>query len=170
MASIKEDKEGEERVERSGDLTPRPSSGLLRSRRASVAPMAVRNRLQQRLSRKDLYFKAIQELLEIGDAYRVVKEAMMTIDEDEDSDYESSDDGSCENFPFEHRLKQRKMSLSGVLEQSAAERQGFAALLSHKLNLLLIEEQSDWWRDKIDFKTFVSRTTSRVTPPVWDQS
>ena len=94
----------------------------------------------------------------------------MTIDEDEDSDYESSDDGSCENFPFEHRLKQRKMSLSGVLEQSAAERQGFAALLSHKLNLLLIEEQSDWWRDKIDFKTFVSRTTLRVTPPAWDQS
>ena len=142
MAPIKEDKEGEERVEKSGDLSPRPSSGLLRSRRASVAPMAVRNRLHQRLSRKDVYFIAIQELLEIGDAYRVVKEAMMTIDED--SDYESSDDDSCENFPFEHRLKQRKMSLSGVLEQSAAERQGFAALLSHKLNLLLIEEQLDW--------------------------
>ena len=139
MAPIKEDTEGEETVEKSGDITPRPSSGILRSRRASVAPLAVRNRMQQRLARKDLYFKAIQELLEIGDAYRVVKEAMMTIDEC--SDDESSDDDSCENFPFEHRLKQRKMSLSGVLEQSAAERTGFAALLSHKLNLLLIEVQ-----------------------------
>ena len=163
MAPIKEDKEGEERVERSGDLTPRPESGLLRSRRASVAPMAVRNRLQQRLSRKDLYFKAIQELLEIGDAYRVVKEAMMTIDEDSDDD--SSDDDSCDNFPFEHRLKQRKMSLSGVLEQSAAERTGFAALLSHKLNLLLIEEQLDC-EEILIFYTFLSRTTLRVTPLV----
>ena len=145
MASIKEDKEGEEMIERTGELTPRPPSGLSVSRRASVAPMAVRNRLQQRLTRKDLYFKAIQELLEIGDAYRVVKEAMRTIDEgsdDEGSDdyYDSSDDDICENFPFEHKLKQRKMSLSGVLEQSAAERTGFAMLLTHKLNLLLMEE------------------------------
>ena len=32
------------------------------------------------------------------------------------------------------------MSLAGILEQSAAERGGFAALLSHKLNMLLMED------------------------------
>ena len=106
MASIKEDKEGEEMIERTGELTPRPPSGLSVSRRASVAPMAVRNRLQQRLTRKDLYFKAIQELLEIGDAYRVVKEAMRTIDEGSDDEDESSDewedyeDGSRSGWPM----------------------------------------------------------------------
>lgn len=136
---ITEDKEGEEIA---GENTPRVQSGLSRSRRSSVAPIVIRNRLQQRLTRKDLYFKAIQELLEIGDAYRVVKNAMSTISEDsDDEEFEDSDDDDLyENYPFPKKLKQRKMSSYGLLEQSAAERAGFAALLTHKLNLLLIED------------------------------
>ena len=59
------------------------------------------------------------------------------------------------------------MSLSGVLEQSAAERTGFAALLSHKLNLLLIEVQREV---NTRFDRFLFRTKLSVTPPVWGQS
>ena len=141
LATITEDKEGEE-IERSkfGDLSVlRPSSS--RSRRASVAPIVVRNRIQQRLTRKDLYFKAIQELLEIGDAYQVIKRSLSRISDcsDEDDEYWSSSDEDDENLPFRHKL-QRRMSLFGVLEQSNAERCGFAALLTQKLNLLLMED------------------------------
>lgn len=116
MAPIIEDKVGEEMEKcKAGDVTPTPYSP--RSRRSSVAPIVVRNRLHQRLNRKDLYFKAIQELLEIGDAYRVIKNAMSTISEDSDDDTDSMDDldDQChETFPFEHKLKARKMSCSGI--------------------------------------------------------
>ena len=163
---IKEDKEGEE-IEKTGEMTPRPPTPSSRSRRSSVAPIVIRNRLQQRLTRKDLYFKAIQELLEIGDAYRVVKEAMRTISEasdDEDDFIDSSDDDlENTNFPFSHKLKQRKMSLSGVLEQSAAERTGFAALLTHKLNLLLIEDDIEL--DASCVPDFFRRFSTESAPP-----
>ena len=110
-----------------------------------MAPIVIRNRIQQRLTRKDLYFKAIQELLEIGDAYRVSRElSNMMRESDEDEGYEiiSEDEEEEEDcFPFLTRLKQRKMSLAGILEQSAAERAGFAALLAHKLNMLLMEDE-----------------------------
>ena len=112
-----------------------------------MAPIVIRNRIQQRLTRKDLYFKAIQELLEIGDAYRVSRElSNMMRESDEDEGYEiiSEDDEEEEEedcFPFLTRLKQRKMSLAGILEQSAAERAGFAALLALKLNMLLMEDE-----------------------------
>ena len=109
-----------------------------------MAPIVIRNRIQQRLTRKDLYFKAIQELLEIGDAYRVSRELSNMIRESDDEEYEiiSEDEEEEEDcFPFLTRLKQRKMSLAGILEQSAAERAGFAALLAHKLNMLLMEDE-----------------------------
>ena len=110
-----------------------------------MAPIVIRNRIQQRLTRKDLYFKAIQELLEIGDAYRVSRElsnVMRESDEDEAYEIISEDEEEEEDcFPFLTRLKQRKMSLAGILEQSAAERAGFAALLAHKLNMLLMEDE-----------------------------
>ena len=128
-------------------LTAPPARSPLGSRRPSVAPIVIRNRIQQRLTRKDLYFKAIQELLEIGDAYRVSRELnnmMRESDDDEDgyeiiSEDEEEDKEDC--FPFLPRLKQRKMSLAGILEQSAAERAGFAALLADKLNMLLMEDE-----------------------------
>ena len=142
LAPITEDKEGEEIAELLLTAPVAPSS--LESRRSSVAPIVIRNRIQQRLTRKDLYFKAIQELLEIGDAYRVSRELSNMIRESDDEEYEiiSEDEEEEEDcFPFLTRLKQRKMSLAGILEQSAAERAGFAALLAHKLNMLLMEDE-----------------------------
>ena len=140
LAPITEDREGEE-IEREKNTEwhplPPPDPTPLGSRRSSVAPIVIKNRLQKRLIRKDLYFKAIQELLEIGDAYRVSRELTSIIS---DSDDEEEDD-LYDHFPFPNKLMQRKMSLAGILEQSAAERAGFAALLAHKLSLLLMEDE-----------------------------
>ena len=146
LAPIKEDKEGEEgpghqeRILVSSPPGPPPVS-----RRSSVAPIVIRNRIQQRLTRESggLYLKAIQELLEIGDAIRVSRsrERIGSVDSEEDGDSEDSSDVNKDTLHmFQHRLRQRKMSLSGVLEQSAAERSGFATLLINKLNQLLIED------------------------------
>ena len=160
---ITEDKEGEEIA---GENTPRVQSGISRSRRSSVAPIVIRNRLQQRLTRKDLYFKAIQELLEIGDAYRVVKNAMSTISEDsDDEDFEDSDDDLFGNSLFPTKLKQRKMSSYGLLEQSAAERSGFAALLTHKLNLLLMEDDIEQDASFVNNNDYFTRRFSSESAP-----
>ena len=164
LAPITEDKEGEEIAELLLTAPVAPSS--LESRRSSVAPIVIRNRIQQRLTRKDLYFKAIQELLEIGDAYRVSRELSNMIRESDDEEYEIiSEDGEEEEdcFPFLTRLKQRKMSLAGILEQSAAERAGFAALLAHKLNMLLMEDEIECEASHVP--TFRTRRSSTESAP-----
>ena len=117
--------------------------------KALVAPFAVKNRIQQRLTRvsSNLYLKVIQELLEMGDAIRVSRDQLAR-QNDNSSDSELEDDYDDNNefydinefYRFTDRLRQRKMSLNGVLEQSAAETMGFAALLSLKLQQLLIED------------------------------
>ena len=116
LAPIKEDKEGEE-LEKPLMAELRPPTS--RSRRASVAPIVIRNRIQQRLTRKDLYLKAIQELLEIGDAYQVMKRSLSRISDVSDDYEDSSEDDENEVthiLPFNHKL-QRKMSLSGLNKQ-----------------------------------------------------
>ena len=60
-------------------------------------------------------------------------------DEYEDSSDDDDNEAVHNILPFSHKL-QRKMSLAGVMEQSAAERCGFAALLTQKLNILLMED------------------------------
>ena len=94
--------------------------------KAPVAPFAVKNRIQQRLTRvsSNLYLKVIQELLEMGDAIRVSRDQLArrndnSSDSEFDEDYD--DDDINEFYRFQDRLRQRKMSLNGVLEQSAAE-------------------------------------------------
>ena len=139
LAPITEDKEGEEMErEKFAEFHRSHPTALtpLGSRRSSVAPIVIKNRLQKRLIRKDLYFKAIQELLEIGDAYRVSREVASIISESDDEE-----DDLYDHSPFPSKFLQRKMSLAGTLEQSAAERAGFAALLAHKLTLLLMEDE-----------------------------
>lgn len=113
--------------------------------KAPVAPFAVKNRIQQRLTRvsSNLYLKVIQELLEMGDAIRVSRDQLARRNDnssDSEFDEEYDDDDINEFYRFQDRLRQRKMSLNGVLEQSAAETMGFAALLSLKLKQLLIED------------------------------
>ena len=133
-----------------------------------MAPIVIRNRIQQRLTRKDLYFKAIQELLEIGDAYRVSRELSNMIRESDDEEYEiiSEDEEEEEDcFPFLTRLKQRKMSLAGILEQSAAERAGFAALLAHKLHLLLMEDEIECEASVVPSNR--PRRSSTESAPAW---
>ena len=114
-----------------------------------VAPFAVKNRIQQRLTRvsSNLYLKVIQELLEMGDAIRVSRDQLArqndnSSDSELENDYDDRDEfyDINEFYRFTDRLRQRKMSLNGVLEQSAAETMGFAALLSLKLQQLLIED------------------------------
>ena len=165
LAPITEDKEGEEIAELLLTAPPAPTS--LESRRSSVAPIVIRNRIQQRLTRKDLYFKAIQELLEIGDAYRVSRELSNMIRESDDEEYEiiSEDEEEEDCFPFLARLKQRKMSLAGILEQSAAERAGFAALLAHKLHLLLMEDEIECEASVVP--TNRPRRSSSESAPAW---
>ena len=120
------------------DLLKRVNSPLPK---AAVAPIVVKNRIQQRLTRisGSLYLKVVQELLEMGDAIRVSQERLARDNENE-SDSELEEDDYNEYYSSTYKLRQRKMSLTGVLEQSAAETFGFAALLEHKLNQLLIED------------------------------
>jgi hypothetical protein len=69
----------------------------------------------------NLYLKVIQELLEMGDAIRVSKERLARGNDDEsDSEDQDEDDDCNDYYTFTDRLRQRKMSLTGVLEQSAA--------------------------------------------------
>ena len=134
-----------------------------------MAPIVIRNRIQQRLTRKDLYFKAIQELLEIGDAYRVSRELSTMMRESDDDEYQiiSEEEEEEDCFPFLTRLKQRKMSLAGILEQSAAERAGFAALLAHKLNMLLMEDEIECEASSLPLPLSNPARVSLESAPAW---
>ena len=146
LAPIKEDREGEE-TKRTGETTFIRDVARIRANsplpipKIPVAPFIVKNRIQQRLTRvsSNLYLKVIQELLEMGDAIRVSKERLAK-GNDNESDSEDEDDDCNEYYTFTDRLRQRKMSLTGVLEQSAAETMGFAALLDLKLKQLRMED------------------------------
>ena len=148
LAPIKEDREGEE-TKRTGETTFIRDVARIRANsplpipKIPVAPFIVKNRIQQRLTRvsSNLYLKVIQELLEMGDAIRVSKERLAKGNDNEsDSEDEDDDDDCNEYYTFTDRLRQRKMSLTGVLEQSAAETMGFAALLDLKLKQLRMED------------------------------
>ena len=149
LAPIREDREGEENRRmaeaslkdnmRCGN-SPIPKMHITKT---PVAPFIIKNRIQQRLTRvsSNLYLKVIQELLEMGDAIRVSRDRLARGNDNEsDSEFEDEYDDCDEFYRFTDRLKQRKMSLTGVLEQSAAETMGFAALLDLKLKHLLMED------------------------------
>ena len=139
--------------------------------KAPVAPLIVRNRIQQRLTRvsSNLYLKVIQELLEMGDAIRVSKEKLAKRNESSSgSEFEDDYDDPNEYYSFPERLRQRKMSLTGVLEQSEAERVGFAALLDQKLNQLMIEDDIELEASDVQdaIKYVQPRSVSDSAPPI----
>lgn len=90
-----------------------------------------------------MYLSVIQQLLELGDARR--KSWTSWNSDDNSSGSSSSEDTEEEEdfhhlFPFTNKLRSRKMSLSGVLDQSDVERRGFASLLRQKLERLRMED------------------------------
>ena len=136
LPPVKEDVEGEEMADGEQEWVKGRGQGT------HIADFVVHNRIWKQFGNTGMYLAVIQQLLELGDARR--KSWTSWNSDDERSSSSSSWDEEEENcyqlFPFTNRLRSRKMSLSGVLDQSDAERRGFAALLQLKLERLSIED------------------------------
>ena len=136
LPPVKEDVEGEEMADGEQEWVKGRGQGT------HIADFVVHNRIWKQFGNTGMYLAVIQQLLELGDARR--KSWTSWNSDDERSSSSSSGDEEEENFyqifPFTNRLRSRKMSLSGVLDQSDAERRGFAALLQLKLERLSIED------------------------------
>ena len=134
LPPVKEDVEGEEMA---GE---HEWSNRMRGQGTHIADFVVHNRIWKQFGNTGMYLAVIQQLLELGDARR--KSWTSWNSDDDTSTSCSSGDEEEEDFyfPFTNKLRSRKMSLSGVLDQSDVERRGFASLLQQKLERLSMED------------------------------
>ena len=132
LPPVKEDVEGEE-------LAGEHEWSRMRGPGTHIADFVVHNRIWKQFGNTGMYLAVIQQLLELGDARRKSWTSWNSDDDTSSTSCSSSGDEE-EIFPFTNKLRSRKMSLSGVLDQSNAERRGFASLLQQKLERLSMED------------------------------
>ena len=138
LPPVKEDVEGEEEMAGEHEWS-RVRPGQL----THIADFVVHSRIWKQFGNRGMYLAVIQQLLELGDARRKSWTSWNSGDNSStscSSGDEEEEDFNQLLFPFTNKLRSRKMSLSGVLDQSDAERRGFASLLHQKLERLSMED------------------------------